>query len=62
MFDSGKTFGRYKVRSVIGAGGMGEVYLAEDTELERLVALKVLLAEVAQDNDRAKVIQNSKIN
>jgi len=54
MFDSGKTFGRYKVRSVIGTGGMGEVYLAEDIELERLVALKVLLAEVAQDSERIR--------
>src|SRR5919199_3002212 len=46
--------GRYEIRAQIGAGGMGEVYLAEDTELERQVALKLLLAEVATDTDRVR--------
>ena len=46
--------GRYEIRTLIGAGGMGEVYLAEDTELERQVALKILLAEVASDADRVR--------
>jgi serine/threonine protein kinase len=48
----GKRLGRYEVQSSIGAGGMGEVYLALDTQLEREVALKVLSAEVAADSQR----------
>jgi serine/threonine protein kinase len=48
----GTRFGRYQVRSLLGAGGMGEVYLAEDTQLNRSVALKVLPAEVADDKQR----------
>ncbi|HYM12989.1 MAG TPA: protein kinase [Bryobacterales bacterium] len=51
---AGTNLGRYRVVSRIGAGGMGEVYLAEDTQLDRRVALKVLPAEVAQDPDRMR--------
>ena len=43
----GRTLGHYRVLSRLGAGGMGEVFLAEDTRLERHVALKVLPADVA---------------
>ncbi|HEY4424959.1 MAG TPA: protein kinase [Pyrinomonadaceae bacterium] len=46
--------GRYEIRSLIGAGGMGEVYLAQDTSLNRPVALKVLPAEVASNQDRMR--------
>jgi serine/threonine protein kinase len=39
---SGKRLGPYEVLSAVGAGGMGEVYRARDTRLERIVAVKIL--------------------
>ena len=51
---AGTKLGRYEIRSKIGAGGMGEVYLALDTKLDRKVALKILPAEVAAHPDRMK--------
>jgi serine/threonine protein kinase len=48
----GEIIGNYKIISEIGKGGMGEVYLAEDTKLNRKVALKVLLPEIAGDAER----------
>src|SRR6266568_4040400 len=48
----GSKHGRYEIRSKIGAGGMGEVYLAQDTKLDRKVALKLLPAELASNRDR----------
>src|SRR6266853_4386615 len=50
----GTKLGRYEIRSKIGAGGMGEVYLAFDTKLDRKVAVKILPAEVAAHPDRMK--------
>jgi serine/threonine-protein kinase len=50
----GTKLGRYEIRSKIGAGGMGEVYLAEDTKLRRRVALKILPADVAANQDRMR--------
>jgi serine/threonine protein kinase/Flp pilus assembly protein TadD len=51
-FPPGTRFGRYEIRSQLGVGGMGEVYLAEDTRLNRTVALKFLPIEVAADQKR----------
>ena len=48
----GTRIGRYVVRTLLGAGGMGEVYLADDLQLRRKVALKLLPAEFASDKDR----------
>ena len=50
----GTKLGRYEIRSQIGAGGMGEVYLAQDTKLDRTVALKILPAEVASNQNRMR--------
>ncbi|MFQ5744929.1 MAG: serine/threonine protein kinase, partial [Acidobacteriota bacterium] len=48
----GKSLGPYKILEPLGAGGMGEVYLGEDTRLGRKVAIKVLPAEFASDPER----------
>ena len=48
----GTRLGVYEITAPIGAGGMGEVYRARDTKLNRDVAIKVLLPAVANDPDR----------
>jgi eukaryotic-like serine/threonine-protein kinase len=54
MLKAGTKLGRYEIRSKIGAGGMGEVYVARDVELDRQVALKILPADVATNQDRMR--------
>ncbi len=51
---TGARLGRYEIRSLLGAGGMGEVYLAQDTQLDRNVAVKILPADVARDQTRMR--------
>ena len=51
---TGTKLGRYEIRQKIGAGGMGEVYLAHDGQLDRKVALKVLLPEFCCDPERTE--------
>jgi len=50
----GTRLGRYEARSHIGTGGMGEIYEASDTELERILALKILPEEFASDPSRMR--------
>src|SRR6516162_2933185 len=57
MLVAGTQVGPYEVLARLGAGGMGEVYRARDKRLERDVAIKVLSAEVAQDTDRMRRLE-----
>jgi eukaryotic-like serine/threonine-protein kinase len=49
---SGTKLGPYEIQSLLGAGGMGEVYRAKDARLDRIVAIKVLPASFSADHDR----------
>jgi len=54
MLTGRSKLGHYEIRSKVGAGGMGEVYLVHDTKLDRKVALKILPAELASNQDRMR--------
>jgi|SRR5580700_11972203 serine/threonine protein kinase len=51
---SGTKLGPYEIQSQLGAGGMGEVYRARDTRLERIVAIKVLPASFSAEPERLR--------
>lgn len=58
---AGTKFGRYEILSQLGKGGMGEVYLAKDTKLDRNIALKILPAELAGNRERMiRFVQEAK--
>jgi serine/threonine protein kinase len=54
VLTEGQQFGSYVILQALGAGGMGEVYLARDSRLDRTVALKVLPLEISRDERRMK--------
>ena len=57
----GVTLGPYEILSLLGAGGMGEVYLARDTRLQRTVAIKILPAHLSSNPDlHARFVQEAK--
>ncbi len=61
ILEAGRSFGHYEIVRQIGAGGMGEVYLAKDTKLERSVAIKVLNEKfAAHESNLSRFIQEAK--
>ena len=60
--ERGTRLGPYQIESPIGAGGMGEVYKATDTRLERTVAIKVLPAHVASDPERKQRFERRRVS
>ena len=60
-FETGKRFGHYEIVRQIGTGGMGEVYLAKDTKLDRQVAVKILNHQFSRDESNLqRFIQEAK--
>jgi serine/threonine protein kinase len=58
--DAGTQLGPYEIVEPLGAGGMGEVYRARDTRLDRSVAVKVLPTEVSADAERRTRFESRK--
>lgn len=57
----GQVIGRYRIGELIGSGGMGQVFRADDTELDRPVAFKVLHGDIAENDERVRrFIQEAK--
>ena len=62
LLDTGAMVAHYRIASKLGEGGMGAVFLAHDTRLDRLVALKILSKEFAQDPERLqRFLQEAKL-
>ena len=60
--DVGDTLGGYTLESLLGRGGMGSVYLATHERLGRRVALKIIVPELAHDDDfRARFLREAKL-
>jgi non-specific serine/threonine protein kinase len=59
-FAARKRIGRYEIYSQLGAGGMGEVYLAQDTKLDRKVALKILSRNLTEQEHVRRFMQEAK--
>ena len=57
MLNNGTKLGPYEILSALGAGGMGEVYLAKDAKLDRQVAIKVLPDAMTRDVERVARFQ-----
>ena len=59
----GRQFAHYRITELIGKGGMGEVYLADDLKLHRTVAMKRVLSErlEAEPNARSKLLREARI-
>jgi non-specific serine/threonine protein kinase len=54
MINSGENFGRYRIQTLLGKGGMGRVYLARDPDLDRFIALKLLPAEISGQSEQIR--------
>src|SRR4030095_10107300 len=55
-----KRIGRYEVIKLLGAGGVGEVYLAQDVKLDRKLAIKILPSDLAGQDRVRRFIQEAK--